>query len=230
MGIFAITLIIGAASLAMAGVPDVNNCTATRAYTGPEKLVVEVVPGGSADNPIDEAVVFVPAQPNPPGTGVTQTIQDGTITVTVMDGAVPPVAIVNYPRQDVWLVNTGNPGEAGLLPCTGGATADDETDVNGVTEFRNPVSGGGYTTALTTVIINGNAVPGTINLSFNSPDSNGDGFINGIDLQAFSADFYGYALVPPPSTYNFRGDLFFDGVVTGADLQNFASHFGKTCD
>lgn len=235
MGIFAITLIIGAASLAMAGVPEVTNCTASRAYTGPEKLIVRVVPSGDAFAPIDEAVVYVAPQPNPPGTGATQTIVDGTISVYVYDGTVNPSPphgqpIANYPAEDMWLACPGIGLEPGMVPCLGGASADAPTDGAGLALFANPISGGGFSTGPTTVIINGNPVPGTVDVSYNSPDTNGDLVINGIDLQAFTADFYGYAQVPAPSTYNFRSDFYFDGVVTGADLQNFASHFGKTCN
>lgn len=219
MGIFAITLIICAASFAMAGVPDVNNCTATTAYPG-GPVVIEVVQGGWVDFSFDQAVVK--ADPLAPA----RVVVDATVTVTVHDGAATPPGgnpIVNYPRQDVWLVNTGNAGEPGLVPCVGGNIADLETDAAGQTEFRLPISGGGYSTGLSTVIINGDAVAGSMDIGFNSPDSNGDLLTNGIDLQAFSAAYFN-------AVYDYTIDLYHTGTENGADLQNFAAHYGKLCD
>ena len=50
MGIFMITLLVGAASFATAGVPDLAQSTAARAYLGPETAVLFNAPngGGSA--------------------------------------------------------------------------------------------------------------------------------------------------------------------------------------
>ena len=78
MGIFTITLIVGAASLAMAGVPDVTQCTATRAYTGPEFCVLFNVPDGNG-NAFTDAVKV--------GGGVA----DATITLIVKDGGGVPI-------------------------------------------------------------------------------------------------------------------------------------------
>ena len=81
VGIFAITLMIGAASFATAGVPDLVESTAVRAYVGPEQAVMFNIPngGGSA---FTSASIF----------GGTV---DASITLTIRDGF--GVAIANFP-------------------------------------------------------------------------------------------------------------------------------------
>ncbi len=218
MGIFAITLIIGAASLAMAGVPDVENCTSSRAYTGPEKLMLLVVPGGFADATFETAWVFI----TPNGSAQPQVTQDATISVTVKDGALPvPQIIELYPFEDIWLVCPGVGAELGLMPCAGGNSADFATDEIGYTEFNNPVTGGGQSTGATSVVINGNALPNTVDVGYLSPDINGDGLVDLVDFQQFVVDFTG--------TYNFQSDYFYDGVVDLIDFQKFASWFAWGC-
>lgn len=220
MGIFVITLIIGAASLAMAGVPDADNCLATRAYTGTEKLVVFVVPGGDVDSPLNTAVQWV--DPVPWGSpGIAQTTQDGTITVTVFDGAEPPQLVQIYPSEDIWLQSVGMTGETGLSPCFGGNTADYSTLADGTTQFQLPLSAGGYSTNATTVVINGNAVPQTVDISWNSADINGDLVVDGKDFQLF-AGHYGAAS-------DYQADLYFDGTVNGIDFQRFVSWYLVDC-
>jgi hypothetical protein len=232
MGIFAITLFVGAASLAMAGVPDVNNCTATRTDDVHGKAVLFVVPGLSAGSTFDTAIEWANYPLDPPS-GVHVEI-DATIEVIVKDGATPPVVIANYPFEDIWVVNPDIDGlgpETGLFACDGGNTADASTDVLGYTEFRNPMSAGGFSTGLSTVVINGNAVPGGVDVSYNSSDNDGNGTLNGIDLQAFTNDFFDFQ--PPPvgtSTYEFKSDLYLDGLIDGTDLATFAANFfGKGC-
>ena len=203
MGIFAITLIVGAASLAMAGVPDVTQCSATRAYTGPERTVLFNVPDGNG-NAFTDAVKV--------GGGV----EDATITVIVRDGA--GVAIANFPFEDVWIESV----DAGMVACTGGATADASTDVDGMTEFQNALQAGGASLADTQVLINGNAVPGTLPVSYNSSDIDGSGAVNLTDVQIFAGDFFDVS-------YQFRSDLFFDNVVNLSDLPLLAATIGAAC-
>lgn len=220
MGIFAITLIIGAASLAMAGVPDVDNCLATRTYTGPEKLVVFVVPGGDVNAGLDVAVQWVD-QVVYPAPGIPQTIHDGTILVTVLDGAEPPQPCQIYPFEDMWLSCVGLGVESGLTPCIGGANADYSTLADGTTQFSNPISGGGYSTGPTSVVINGNAIPQTVDISYNSPDMNGDLVVDGIDFQTFASHY--------TDAGEFMTDLYHDGRVDGVDFQKFVSWYLANC-
>jgi len=203
MGIFAITLIVGAASLAMAGVPDVNECSATREYTGPERTVLLNVPDGNG-NPFTAAVKV--------GGGTA----DATITLIVRDGA--GIAIVNYPSEDAWLESV----DGGMVACLGGATADFSTDVNGSTQFQTPLQAGGADFSDTRVLINGNALANTLPVSYNSPDLDGSGAVNLTDVQFFAGDFFDVS-------YSFRSDLFFDNVVNLSDIPVIAATVGSSC-
>jgi len=203
MGILTITLIIGAASLAMAGVPDVTQCTATRAYVGPEFCVLLNVPDGNGAAFTDAVKV---------GGGVV----DATITLIVKDGA--GVAIANYPFEDAWIESV----DGGMVACVGGATADASTDVNGMTQFQTPLQAGGSSLADTRVLINGNALANTIGVGYNSPDLDASGAVNLTDVQIFATDFFDVS-------YKFRSDLFFDNVVNLSDLPVLASTVGAAC-
>ena len=203
MGIFAITLIVGAASLAMAGVPDVTQCEASRAYTGPERVVLMNAPDGNGKS-FTEAVKV--------GGGTV----DATITLIVRDGAGVPIA--NYPFEDCWLESV----DGGMVACLGGTTADASTDVNGMTQFQNPLLAGGWSLADTRVLINGNNLPNDVGVAYNSPDLNGDGGVNLTDVQIFAGDFFSAA-------YAFRADLFFDNTVNLSDLPRLAAAIGAEC-
>jgi hypothetical protein len=203
MGIFAITLIVGAASLAMAGVPDVTQCSATRAYTGPERTVLLNVPDGNG-NPFTAAVKV--------GGGVA----DATITLIIRDGAGVPIA--NYPAEDSWIESV----DGGMVACLGGAVADLNSDVDGVTRFQNPLQAGGSSQADTRVLINGNALANTLGVGFNSPDLDGSGAVNLTDVQFFAADFFDVS-------YKFRSDLFFDNIVNLSDIPPLAATVGSSC-
>ena len=203
MGVFMVALIVCAASLATAGVPDVTQCTATRAYTGPERCVLLNVPDGNGA-PFTAAVKV--------GGGM----EDATITVIVKDAA--GAAIVNYPFEDIWVESVGG----GMVPCTGGATSDASTDVNGMTQFQTPLQAGGSDLTDTVVLINGNAIGGTVLVSYNSPDLDANGAVNLTDVQFFASDFYAVS-------YAFRSDLFFDNIINLSDIPVMASSVGAAC-
>ena len=202
MGIFTITLIVCAASLATAGVPDVTQCTAELLGTPPGFAVLMNVPNGNG-NPFTAAVSVG---------GVT----DATITVTVNDGVPAPIA--NYPSEDIWIESV----DGGMVACIGGATADASTDAFGMTQFQTPLQAGGYSLADTKVFINGLGIPGTVGVGYNSPDIDGSGAVNLSDVQIFAGDFFDVA-------YNFRSDLFFDATVNLSDLPFLAASIGAAC-
>jgi len=201
MGIFAITLIVCAASLATAGVPDVTKCSATTGHAG--FAVLYNVPNGNG-NDFTAAVGA--------GGGV-----DATITVVVNDGVPAPIA--NYPFEDIWIESV----DGGMVACTGGSTADASTDALGITQFQNPLQAGGWSLSDTVVLINGNQVPGTVAIGYNSPDLDGSGAVNLTDVQLFAGDF------TTPATYDFRSDLFFDAIVNLSDLPLLAASIGAAC-
>lgn len=59
-------------------------------------------------------------------------------------------------------------------------------------------------------------------ISFNSPDINGDLVINLTDLATFSTDFYG--------SYRYRSDFVWDGQINLADLSILAQSYQATCE
>jgi hypothetical protein len=206
MGLFACALIIGAASFATAGVPDLENTTASRAYGGPETLSLFNVPNGSG-KAFSQAFL--------PGGGGSA---DATISMTLRDGLGVPID--NYPFEDMWIES----GDGGLVACGGNAVADLTTNAAGYTEWANAMTAGGYSTALTFVMINGDALTSNagIALNFNSPDINADGAVNLSDGGFFSTDLF----VGP---YNYRSDFNNDGLLNLTDGGFLASAIGATC-
>jgi hypothetical protein len=221
MGIFAITLIVCSASLAMAGIQDASQCDSNR-FEGGVKAILLVVPGAAADHPFDTAVAIGNDYPAP------QVFINATIQVTVRDGL--GVAIANYPFEDIWIENPANgnpPGDSdahvGLAACTGGAVADFSTDVAGYTEFNNPKFAGGQSWGQTRVVVNGNGLSNTVDVSFNSPDIDGDGVVNLIDLQTFTADYF------DSGNYHYRSDLFYDNILNLIDIPEMSQYYGSSC-
>jgi hypothetical protein len=206
MGIFAATLILGSASFAMAGVPDLQLSTAT----GPAEACVLFSLPNANGNPFTDAVAV---------TGFATV--DATIEMTLNDGL--GVAINLYPREDMWLESA----DGGLTGCTGGTIADLSTNALGYTRWQNPMAAGGQTstwTDLTVVMINGAALTsnGGLSIAHNSADVNADGIVNLSDVQAFAVDFYDVS-------YNFKSDFAYDGLVNLSDIVPLAQAMGGTC-
>lgn len=205
MGIFAITLMVGAASFATAGVPDLANSTAERAYLGAEPAVLFNIPngGGSA---FTDAVI--------PG-GV---VVDATITLTLVDGS--GAAIPNFPFEDAWIESA----DGGMVACVGGATADANTDALGQTQWQTPLQAGGSSEALTVVYISGAPLTSSagVAVKHNSADLNGDGTVNLTDVPIFAGDFYG-------GVYIFRSDFAYDEAVNLSDVVKLAQALGASC-
>ncbi|MBK7769338.1 MAG: hypothetical protein IPI48_02060 [bacterium] len=205
-GVFSIALVIAAAS-AMAGVPDLQLSTASTAAGVGVTPVMYNLPNGLG-------TTFANARS-------TGGVVNATITLTVLDGGGVPVA--NFSANDMWLekeivASTGN-----FIACTGGTTADLNTNASGVTTWAAPLRAGGWSTSKTLVVINGAALTSNTGLilQHNSADINGDGNANLSDIPLFVADFYG--------AYSFRSDLLFDGIVNLSDIPRVASGVGAVC-
>lgn len=205
-GVFSIALVIAAAS-AMAGVPDLQLSTASTAAGVGVTPVMYNLPNGLG-------TTFANARS-------TGGVVNATITLTVLDGGGVPVA--NFSANDMWLekeivASTGN-----FIACTGGTTADLNTNASGVTTWAAPLRAGGWSTSKTLVVINGAALTSNTGLVLrhNSADINGDGNANLSDIPLFVADFYG--------AYSFRSDLLFDGIVNLSDIPRVASGVGAVC-
>jgi hypothetical protein len=203
-----ITLLVGAASFASAGVPDLG-MSSSASVNGNDVAVVFNLPNGDGAF-FYEAIsaAFAPI--------------DATITLTLIDGLGAPVA--NFPFEDCWLINDDGGEFGGLHPCSGGATPDFNSDVNGVTTWANPLTAGGYTQGVTTVYISGAPLDAgnEMNISFNSADINGDETVDLIDVVKFTQDFYS-------GTDPFRSDFLYDGLVDLLDVVVLAQSQGASC-
>lgn len=203
MGILMVTLLVGTASFATAGVPDLLKSTAATAYTGATAAVLFNIPngGGSAFDAARDITGAV----------------DATVTVTLIDGLNAPV--VGFPFEDVWLESA----DGGMAMCVGGTTADANSDAAGQTTWATPLAAGGFSLALTKVVISGAALTSSAGLPLhhNSADISGDGVVNLTDVPLFVNDFYG--------AYAFRSDFSFDAVINLSDVVKMGTAIGASC-
>lgn len=212
VGIVTITLLVGAASLASAGVPDLLLSTSARADDSAPAVLFNLPDGtGSTFAEARNANTFAQI--------------DATITLTLLDGDGLPVA--NFPVEDVYLVNDfddpNDAGLGGLLDCTGVATPDQNSDADGVTVWALPLTAGSYSPGLTTIMIsNAPLESGSEAIGFNSTDINGDFVVDLLDVVKFSQDF-------ATGTNPFRSDFEYDGVVDLLDVILLAQTQGREC-
>ena len=206
MGIFAATLILGSATFAMAGVPDLQLSLAT----GPaDACVLYNLPNADGGS-FDEAIAVV-------GFAVT----DATVGLTLIDGLTNPIP--NYPFEDLHLESS----DGGLVACAGGTTADADTDAAGYTQWQAPLAAGGATSSvadLTVVMVNGAALTssGGEAIAHNSADITADGKVDLSDVIEFAGDFYS-------GGYVFRSDFAFDGILNLSDIIVLAQGMGAEC-
>jgi hypothetical protein len=200
------TLILGVASFATAGVPDLDNSEAAYStYAGGSALTLFNLPSGGGS-------AFTACQ-EPDGT-----IVDGTIEVVIRDGNNDIIA--GFPGEDIWLASV----DGGMVPCVGGAGADGDTDADGVTDWVNPLNAGGSSLANCAVMVSGDALTSTgslFALHFNSADMNGDGTVNLADVGSFSGIFFG--------AYDFSADFYADGALNLSDVGRLATGVGGSC-
>lgn len=217
MGVFACALVIGAASFAVAGVPDLTLTQASMAYNAtPDPLLLLNRPDGTG-NAFNAAILTTDG-----------TVQDATISMTVLDGNGDPV--LSFPALDMWLETTNG----GLVPCTGGTQADQNThNVTGFTLWAAPLQAGGADggagSGVVTMVMISNAplVGSDLALWHNSPDINADGLVNVTDVQVFAVDYFAYAA--DPLSYEFKSDLEYDGAVNVSDIVPLAQGQGHNC-
>jgi hypothetical protein len=200
------TLIAASASAGSPELTDVPDLDASTAFIDPaaEGANVYCAPDGHGD-PLSEARL--------PGGEVV----DATITLTLVNNQGEP--IFNYPFEDMFIATSG----AGLVTCVNGANADASTDINGQTEWSNPIRGGGSSLGETVkVYVAGVALPNVdIDLTFNSADMNGDLLVDLIDIVLFTQAL---------ATNDPRGDFNFDGVIDLSEIVRFTRRIGADCD
>jgi hypothetical protein len=147
--------------LAMAGIPDPDNSTASS-------------PAGCVEIAMD-------------GNGKSLAAAGLTVTVTVIDANLDPV--VGYPFQDIWLGD--NLGGTEITLCNGGNFASANTNASGVTTITGSIAGGGVTENGMQVYLAGIPLNGAaLLLDASSPDlRNHDLIVNNPDLQDVPGGF-----------------------------------------
>ncbi|MEZ4386502.1 MAG: hypothetical protein R3D98_02780 [Candidatus Krumholzibacteriia bacterium] len=195
-------LVVSLASIAWAGVPDLNTSTA------------------SIDPAANGASVF--NLPNGAGVALDQAFGvggtvDATITLTLIDTTGDP--IFGYPFEDLWLETS----LGGLTFCDGGTAADASTDIDGMTTWSNPLAAGGNSAGETTrVIVAGAPLAGAgLSLTFNSADINGDLIVNLSDVATFTQAL---------ATYTYDADFNNDGIINLSDVARFTQGIGTSCN
>ncbi|MBU8870785.1 MAG: hypothetical protein KOO60_07975 [Gemmatimonadales bacterium] len=213
VGIFAVTLIVCGASFATAGVPDLEESTATAADAGITfSLFCLPDAGGSA---FGDAYL----KGGTGGAGSVAVGADATITLTLLDGGA--VAVSDFSFEDMWLQWVD---ESNLHVCEGGTVADGNTDDAGVTTWENGMNLGGNAECLAQVMINGAALTSDLGipLHVNSADVDIDGDVDLLDVVQFSGDF---VLTPAP----YRSDFVSDGLMKVTDVSKMAVGVGASC-
>ncbi len=205
MGLFVCVLVLSSAALAIAGIPDPFETTASfpDGYNN-ETIVLFNLPDGSG-SPFTNAQVFNDGAPI-----------DATISMIVRDSGGVPVE--NLPRDDMWLISL----DGGMIPCVGGTIADFSTNSLGETEWSNPLDAGSWSLGFTQISINGILLnQGPLALHFNSADIDGNGQVTLPDVTTFSGHFYG--------AYHFKADFAADGILTLPDVTRLAEGLGTSC-
>ncbi|MBD3220168.1 hypothetical protein GF314_02920 [bacterium] len=195
-------LVVSLASMAWAGVPDLDNSTAV------------------IDAAADGASVYV--LPNGTGSAFTEafaaggTTVDATITLTLVDTQGLPIFL--YPFEDLWLDTTGG----NFAYCEGGTVADQSTDEDGITTWTNPLNAGGSSEGFQTqVFVAGAPLSGGLNITYNSADMNGDLLVNLSDIVPFTQTL---------SAYDYSGDFNNDGIINLSDIVRFTPGIGTSCN
>jgi hypothetical protein len=204
MGLLAGVLVVGLASAAWAGIPDVVQSYATTDAV--DQVSILVSPGGTG-SPINSCYGF--------GLGP---VVDATIEVWVLDAFGDPIYL--YPFSDIWL-ETDIALKAGMVICPGGSVADQSTDIAGYTTFTDAMFAGCCGSGIL-VYVNGVALSQpALNMLVNSPDMNCDLNVNLTDVVLFATAYYG--------AYDYCADFYWDGVLNLSDIVVLAQNVGQSC-
>jgi len=194
-------VVFGFASVAMAGIPNLDNSTAVTAAS--QNVSVLVCPACDGDR-LDNAQKC------------DGTRTDATITLTVLDINYDPV--VGYPAVDMWLVANG------MCLCTNGSIADGPTNVAGQTTFSGTLCAGGCSDdSSMNVYINpyGVLTQAGLDIWVNSPDMDCNLIVDLTDVVLFATAYYG--------VYDYCADFYCDGAVDLSDVVVFSTHYSHAC-
>ncbi len=181
-----------------------EECSLSMPNASSEDMVLFVLPDGSG-SPLTQAQVKNDGS-----------LRDAHIELILRDYIGEPV--VDYPAEDMWLESD----DGGMIPCIGGAIADQNTEDAGFTHWTRPLRAGGHSESPLRVFVNGMALPfAPFTLAIVSADMNGDGAVNLVDVSLFSNHFYG--------GYDFAADYFADGVLNLLDVGRLALGLGGSC-
>lgn len=210
VGLLLCSLVMVLADVAVAGIPDLDNCDAVSAAAG--QVSVYNLPSGTG-----RRLTEARASTGPGNTSVV----NATITLTVRDANNDPIFL--YPGEDMWLQTTLN----GLKVCAGGSVADFSTNAAGQTTFSNPLQAGGQSDKVageqTVVMISGSPMNADLlNILWNSPDINGDLVVNLSDTVFYAGDATG-------GVYKFRSDFLYDNQLNLSDTVLYAQGIGAVC-
>lgn len=205
VSLFVCSLVMGTVSMAVAGIPDLTNSSATTAAGTQVSVYCSTIPGVGATLLAARTIA---------GVGL-----NATITLTLKDGNGDP--IVGYPREDLWLATS----LGGLTVCTP-SIAFANTNVLGVTTFVDAVLARGKSSRLlgekTQVMIAGAPLTGSqLDILFNSADINNDNVVNLVDFAQFVA---AYKLVPIGGD-NYYANFQYGPSVDLVDLAMFTSAY-----
>lgn len=151
---------------------------------------------------------------------------------TIVDLAAAPVA--NIPGTDFWLVDCDPAADLAL--CAGSASSAADSATNGAgqtTMYNGSLSAGGCADGLSPVVqgfvledAGAGCAAYCYNILVRSPDINGDGEVQLIDLSIFASAF-------PPNPYDTCADMDCNATINIQDLARFAFHFsppGHKCN
>jgi hypothetical protein len=201
LGLLAGTMVLGLASLAWGGVPDMDMSYATGSGTD-----VSVMNCPLGDGMAINSCMALP--------GITEV--DATITLTVNDVNGDPIYL--YPGADMWLASDTK----AIVVCPGGSTADADTDIDGQTTFSGALFAGCEGHGVV-ILINGqtlNQAP-LAAYNFNSPDIDCNQIVNLTDVILFTQAYYG--------TYAYNSDFYWDNILNLSDIVLLAQHMQHAC-
>lgn len=189
---------------AVAQYPYMANCSVSQPGLGGETPFIINFPNGQG-HAFSNALIM--------GTGIHV---DATIEVTIRDINNNPIPFI--PSEDIWI----NSPEGEMNICPGGSWSEQETNSQGMTYFSSPLRAGGFNEGIIGIYVNGNLVTGEgtpLFFPMNSPDINGDNYVNLADVGRFTQIFF--------TSYDFSADFFPDGVINLADIPTMARGSGS---
>ncbi len=155
----------------------------------------------------------------PQGDGVTLASVGATISVTVKDNTNAPIP--GIPAADFWLIGVTN--ALNLCGGSGSSNADSASNAAGNTTISGSVAAGGCDFGVK-VVVQGVVINTVVGVDVVSPDVNGSGAVDIVDLSQLGPGFN--QTVPPADPCT---DLDGSGLIDIIDLALFGQHWLHQC-